>query len=166
MVGKHRSHSSLRSPELGSLPLHTRFPISVTSVAFWFQAFSSAEGTSRALSAFGVVWQEPLRSRASPIVRSSHPFWRRIQAWQLLRLMNSSRSLYSNLFVTYHPQPTVLSLLSSMLWTSVMRMHPRPCQSFLGTVFLSSLAASNSLSPRGPLGRSTTISIVRLLFIA
>jgi hypothetical protein len=58
-----------------------------------------------------------------------------------------SGSLYSNLFVTDHPRPTAFSLLSSMPWTSVTRMQSQSCPNFLGTVFLSSLAASNSSSP-------------------
>src|SRR5258708_11556871 len=152
MVGKHRSCSSLQLPELGSLPLCTRLLIFVTSAASCSRAFSSAKETSRALSAYGVVWQDLLQSRASPIVRRSHPPWRMIRASQPLLLTSSSRSLYSNPFITDHPRLTALSLLSSMPWTSVTSMHPRPCQNFSGTVFLDSLAASNSLSPRGPLG--------------
>src|SRR5258708_2633030 len=164
MVGKNRSCSSLRLPEPGSLPLRTRLLISATSAAVCSRAFSSAKETPQALSTYGVVWQDLSPSRASPTVRRSHPSWRAIRASQPLRLTNSSGSLYSSLFFTDHPLPTALSLLLSMPWTSVTRVHPRPCQNFLGTAFLSSLAASNSLSPRDPLGWWTTTSIVLLLF--
>src|SRR5258705_2330932 len=148
MVGKNRSCSSVRLPEPGSLPLRTRLLISVTSATVCSRAFSSAKETPQALSTYGVVWQDLSPSRASPIVRRSYPSWRTIRASQPLRLTNSSGSLYSNLFFTDHPLPTALSLLLSMPWTSVTRVHPRPCQNFLGTAFLSSLAASNSVTSR------------------
>src|SRR5260370_36395304 len=154
MVGKNRSCSSLRLPEPGSLPLRTRLLIAATSAAVCSQAFSSAKETPQALSTYGVVWQDLSPSRASPIVRCSYPSWRMIRESQLLRLMNSSGSLYSNLFFMHHSQLMTLSLLLSMPWTSVMRVHPRPCQNFLGTVFLSSLTASNSLSHHGAIGWS------------
>src|SRR5258708_5261293 len=163
MVGKNRLCSSLWLPEPGSLPLHTQLLISVTSTASCSSAFSSAKETSRALRTYGLVWQNPLPSRASPIIRHSHPSWRMIWASHLPGLTTSSGSLYSNLFLTDPPLPKALSLLLLMPWTSVMRAHPRPCQNFLGIVFLSSLAASNSLSPCGPLGWWTITSIVLLL---
>src|SRR5260370_39193851 len=111
MVGKHSSCSSLRSPELGSLPLHTRLLIYVTSAAYCSRAFSSVKEVSRTLSTYGVAWQDLLRSRANPIVRRSHPLWRTIRASQPQRLKSSSKSLYSNLSVTDHPWLTALSSL-------------------------------------------------------
>src|SRR5260221_1028759 len=160
----HRWRFSLRSLELGSLPLHIQSLIPVPSSMSFSRAFSSGKGRLRPLSIYGVAWRGLWLSGASPIVRRSHLFWRVGRAWQPLRLTSSSGSLYSNLFVTDHPWLTALSLLSSMPWTSVTRMQSQSCQNFLGTVFLSSLAASNSLSPCGPLGRSTTTSLVPLLF--
>src|SRR5258708_36506889 len=164
MVGKNRSCSSLQLLELGSLPLCTRLLSSVTSAAVCSQAFSSVRETPQDLSTYGVVWQDLSPSRASPTVRCSHPSWRVIRASQPLHLMNSSGSLYSSIFFTDHPLPTALSLLLSMPWTSVTRVHPRPCQNSLGPVFRASLAASNSLSPRDLLGWWTTTSVVLLLF--
>src|SRR5260221_8124019 len=161
----HRWRFSLRSLELGSLPLHIRLLIPVPSSISFSRAFSSRKGRPRALSIYGAAWRGLSPSGASPIVRRSHLFWRAGQAWQPLRLTSSSGSLYSNLFVTDHPWLTALSLLLSMPWTSVTRVHPRPCQNFLGTVFLRSLAASNSLSPRGPIGWSRTTSRVHLFTI-
>src|SRR5258708_35792066 len=155
---------SLQLLELGSLPLRIRSLISVPSAMSFSRAFSSGKGRLRPLSIYGVAWRDHWLSGASPIIRHSHLFLRTGRAWQPLRSISSSGGLYSGLFVTDHPWLTALSLLSLMPWTSVTRKHPRPCQNFSGTVFLSSLAASNSLSPCGPLGRSTTTSLVPLLF--
>ena len=66
-------------------------------------------------------------------------------------LMNSSRSLYLNPFVTHRPWVMDLSSLSLTVSMSVTTSHPRPLENFSGTMFLSSLAGSNSFSPRGPL---------------